>query len=133
LDVWEVKTSKGHTIQVTKLIAGQAARAGTDPSYICHGLSFGGTNAPGGPFSPVDGAAAKTILADAFKQTPRPGIGDLIVFYDPDGNVKHTAVVIGTYPVLVLVTKNGIAPLTEMTIFELIQLYGDSFEFRTRK
>jgi hypothetical protein len=61
--------------------------------YFCHGFTFGGSNAPNGPFSPY-GAYVVTILARGFNLIPEANAraGDIVVWYDANNQVIHSAV-----------------------------------------
>ncbi len=107
--------------------------------FNCHGLTFGGSTAPGGPFSP-EGDSVPTLLKDGY--TPIfykfAQKGDIVIFWEKDPKtgaktVSHSA----TLSCLVMNngkidlqkttfnSKNGKEPQGSSTLKELIKLYGD--------
>jgi hypothetical protein len=51
---FEVELTSGRKVRVW--------RADDGKQYFCHGLTFGGKEAPGGPISPFTGSSVETIL-----------------------------------------------------------------------
>ncbi len=96
---YQVQTDKGNWIEVSKATtkygseesSSSSARrfAPEPPTYNCHGLTFGGSTATGGPYSFLSGAAVNQILADEFVSTDTPRVGDIVVF----GNGDHSGVI----------------------------------------
>jgi len=59
-----------------------------DESYNCHGWVFANGTAW------IRGEEVKTILVDnQYQVASEPAIGDLVIFHDASGNVKHSALV----------------------------------------
>jgi hypothetical protein len=134
----EVELASGPRIRVWR---GEDRRA-----YFCHGLTFGGTSAPGGAVSPFSGLAVVTILQNHYRLIdPESGAraGDSLVWRAPGGNTPHSAILLD--PVVLpgkayldyaskLQTKNGIEPETTMTLLELIEdYYGETYTVYRRK
>jgi hypothetical protein len=109
-------------------------------TYFCHGLTFGGTEAPGGPVSPFSDEHVMTILRHHFQPVePQSGaaVGDILVWQTPDGKTPHSAILVE--PVVTpgrsvldysskLRTKNGINPEAVMTLGKLIDdYYGETY------
>jgi hypothetical protein len=127
---------QGVTMEV-ELLTGRHVRvfrADDAEFYFCHGLSFGGIDAPGGPVSPYSDESVKTILREFFIEFPESNAmaGDIVVWWNIDGNPSHSAVVVN--PIIaqkwdkldyesVLRSKNGSHPERTMS---LGQLCGDS-------
>lgn len=136
--MYKVELASGETVRVWR---------GDDLlSYFCHGLTFGGKNAPGGPVSPYSGEEVNTILQNEYVPVQPESsavAGDILVWHDPDGNTPHSAIL--DQPVVSpgtafldyeskLVTKNGKEPETVMTLEQLIEdYYGESYRVYRRK
>src|SRR5437773_93195 len=78
--MFEVKLTCGQTITVF--------RADDTQFYFCHGLTFGGKDAPGGAVSPYSGASVQAILDNYYHLVdPESGAraGDILVWRGPDG------------------------------------------------
>ncbi len=133
----EIELVSGKTIQVWRSDDGQ--------SYFCHGLTFGGKGAPGGIITPYTGKSVEVILQEHYRMIPEAHAqaGDILVWRGlaPE-TTPHSAVL--TAPVVVqgksylddstgLRTKNGLSPEASMTLAELIQLYGESYNAYTRR
>ena len=135
--VYEVKLTHGQAIQVWRADDGQ--------QYFCHGLTFGGKEAPGGAVSPY-GDEVPTILGDYYgpvaEAEARPG--DILVWRSLDANdVLHSAIL--TDPVVLqgqtyldyssrLQSKNGICdPEANLTLEQIIVVYGESYNVFRRK
>jgi hypothetical protein len=128
--VLEVELAGGTTIRVW--------RASDGRQYFCHGLTFGGKDAPGGPISPF-GQTVPTILREHFQAVPEgaAGSGDILVWQGLDANeVIHSAIL--TAPLMApgrnyldysarLRSKNGIEPEADWSLGQLIDLYGESY------
>lgn len=116
--------------------------------YFCHGLSFGGTDAPHGAISPYSGKAVNTILAELFAQvTPETNalVGDILVWYDFDGVSIHSAILV--QPIVspagdrldyssTLRSKNGKRPEAKTALGELVdgkRSYGESYRVYRRR
>jgi hypothetical protein len=135
--VYEVELTSGEKVQVW--------RAEDGNQYFCHGLTFGGKEAPGGAVSPY-GKDVPTILRSYYKPVRESEVktGDILVWrgIDPD-EVVHSAVLIdpvwdegGQYLGYSarLQTKNGFEPETTMTLRQLVDgLYGESYNTYSRK
>ncbi len=116
--------------------------------YFCHGLTFGGKAAPGGPVSPFSGEAVHIILDHHYRLVHSESEavqGDILVWRGMGDDTPHSAILIK--PVIAqgksylddssrVLTKNGRLPEAEMTLGRLIGdefIYGDSFNvFRRR-
>ena len=116
-------------------------RADNGQDYFCHGLTFGGNDAPGGAISPF-GNQVPIILREHYdaigEGQARPG--DILVWRGLGANdVVHSAIL--TDPVVTpganyldyssrLQTKNGINFETNMSLQKLIEEpegYGESY------
>src|SRR5258707_5644393 len=69
----EIELASGKTVRVWRSDDGR--------QYFCHGFTFGGKEAPGGPISPYTGKSVETILQEHYQLIPeteaRPG--DILV------------------------------------------------------
>jgi hypothetical protein len=135
---YRIDLTSGHTVQVWR---------GEDcQTYFCHGLTFGGKAAPGGPVSPFSGPGVATILLHHYRAVDPESAaraGDILVCRAPDGDTPHSAILLE--PVAApgsnyldyaskLRTKNGIEPETTMTLEELItDSYGEAYTVYRRK
>src|SRR4051794_25881425 len=114
-------------------------RAQDGKDYFCHGLTFGGKEAPGGIVSPF-GDYVPAILREHYEMISegqaRPG--DILIWRGPTATeIVHSAIL--TDPMMVpggtqldypsrLLTKNGILPEAEMTLDTLVErFYGESY------
>jgi hypothetical protein len=135
--MYEVELTNGAIIPVWRADDGRA--------YFCHGLTFGGKDAPGGAITPYTGMAVVTILQAFY--TPIPEVqakaGDILVWRGIDWtDTPHSAVLIN--PVLVpgksyladtslLRSKNGMDPEADVILDLLNDDYGGSYNaFRRR-
>jgi hypothetical protein len=138
--VFEVELTSGPKVQVFRGDDGQF--------YFCHGLTFGGKQAPGGAVSPFSGADVRTILANHYRRVEPESEalpGDILVWTGLGEDTPHSAVL--TDPVVrpglnyldyssKVQTKNGRLPEAEMTLERLTGdefNYGDSFNVFRRK
>jgi hypothetical protein len=134
--VYEVELTSGPKVTVWRSDDGQ--------QYFCHGLTFGGKEAPGGAISPY-GKEIPTILLwyyDPVLENPASP-GDILVFRGSDGNeVVHSAVL--TSPVVAqgrnyldystkLQSKNGSRPEANLTLEAIILEYGESYNTYRRR
>jgi hypothetical protein len=133
----EIELTSGPGVRVWRAEDGQ--------QYFCHGLTFGGKEAPGGPISPFTGRAVEMILQQHYEPIPdsQARAGDILVWrgIEPD-TTPHSAVL--TDVVIVpgkssldevtrLQSKNGMLPEQNQTLGQLIQNYGDAYNvFRRR-
>jgi hypothetical protein len=133
--VFEVELTSGPKVQVFR---------GTDGRfYFCHGLTFGGTQAPGGAVSPFSGKDVRTILDNHYRRVEPESAavaGDILVWKGLGDDTPHSAIL--TWPVVqegtsyldassTVRTKNGRLPETEMTLERLTgdeYSFGDSFD-----
>src|SRR5262245_47007955 len=120
--VLEVELTGGKVVRVWRADNGQ--------DYFCHGLSFGGKEAPGGSVSPLSDHVS-VILREHYDSVAEQEAkaGDIVVWTGADENdVVHSAIL--TDPVLAqgqgildyatrLLTKNGILPETSITLEKL--------------
>jgi hypothetical protein len=138
--VLEVELTSGPKVQVFRAEDGQF--------YFCHGLTFGGKQAPGGAVSPFSGKYVRTILDNHYWLVDSESgavRGDILVWRGLGDDTPHSAIL--TEPVVQqgknyldyssrVQTKNGRLPETEMTLERLTGdefTYGDSFQvFRRR-
>ena len=86
-DVLEAATDAGASVKIW--------RPHDNTTYWCHGYTFGGSTARGGPYS-IWGQSVPTVLADdgwsrvsACLAAP----GDILVFYTKGGLVAHTGII----------------------------------------
>ncbi len=138
--VVEVELTGGPKVRVFRAEDGQF--------YFCHGLTFGGKEAPGGPVSPFSGKDVRTILDSHYRRVDPEAAavrGDILVWKGLDDDTPHSAIL--TEPVVrigknylnyssKIRTKNGRLPETEMTLEQLTGdefSYGDSFTVFRRK
>jgi hypothetical protein len=137
----------GRTCEV-ELTSGAKVRVwrGDDrQSYFCHGLTFGGKEAPGGPISPFSGQDVVIIVQNHYRRVDPESdgaAGDILVWQAPDGGTPHSAILLdaviapGTTQLdysSKLVTKNGIEPETVMTLEQLItDYYGETYNVYRR-
>lgn len=138
--VLEIELTCGKRVQVFR---------GADRQfYFCHGLTFGGIRAPGGPVSPFSGKDVQTILDNYYflvEPESDAACGDVLVWSGLGQDMLHSAILIE--PVVEpgtkylhyrsgVRTKNGRLPEAEMTLERLTGdefNYGDSFGvFRLR-
>jgi hypothetical protein len=135
--IYEVELTSGYTVKVW--------RADDGRQYFCHGLTFGGKDAPGGTISPFTGKPVETILQHHYQtiseMESRPG--DVLVWKgaDPD-STPHSAIL--TEAIIlegkdyladnaVLRTKNGILPEASLTLEQLNQDYGENYNVYRRR
>jgi hypothetical protein len=133
---YEVELTKGSKVQVWRSDDGE--------QYFCHGLTFGGKEAPGGVVSPY-GKEVPTILREYYEPVAEPlaRAGDILVWRGLGADdVVHSAVL--TDPVVAegksyldygsrLQSKNGIKPEANRTLEELLRDYGESYNMYRRK
>jgi hypothetical protein len=128
-----------------ELVAGpkvQVFRADDGEFYFCHGLTFGGKEAPGGAVSPFSGNSVQAILDNHYRLvSPESAAiqGDILVWHGLGQDTPHSAILLE--PVVrpgkdfldyssKVRTKNGRVAETEMTLGRLPAdefAYGDSF------
>ena len=131
---FEVALTSGHTINVFRADDGQF--------FFCHGLTFGGTEVPGGAVSPFSGADVQTIIAD-FDELVSPEsaavAGNILVWKGSGETTPHSAILVS--PVVLpgttfldyaslLRSKNGQLPEAVMTLRKLVDgpgSYGVSY------
>jgi len=135
-----VELTSGHTVNVFRSDDGRF--------YFCHGLTFGGKEAPGGAVSPFSGKDVRTILENQYRLvTPESGAvaGDVLVWGGVGGATPHSAIVTGAvvspgtncldYRSL-LRSKNGKLPEATMTLERLVdgpESYGETYNVFRRK
>lgn len=133
----EIELTNGRTIRVWRADDGQ--------QYFCHGLTFGGKQAPGGAISPYTGEPVETILGAYYEliDEAQARQGDILVWEGlaPE-TTPHSAIL--TIPRVVpgtaylddgttLRTKNGLWPETDMELWELFRPYGESYNAYRRR
>jgi hypothetical protein len=135
--MYEIELTSGKTIQVWRSMDGK--------EYFCHGLTFGGKEAPGGAVSPYTGKPVETILHEQYQMIPeaQTRAGDILVWRGlAPATTPHSAILIA--PILAqgksyldyttrLQTKNGLAPETIATLEEIIGIYGESYNAYRRR
>jgi hypothetical protein len=112
--------------------------------YFCHGLTFGGKEAPGGAVSPY-GKEVPTVLSGHYDAVPEVQAqpGDIVVWRGAGANdIVHSAILMevviapGTnyldYSTRVQ-SKNGNKPEANLTLEEIILEYGESYNTYRRK
>lgn len=120
-------------------------RAADGQAYFCHGLTFGGTAAPGGPVSPFSGPPVEAILAAGYRPVAPEAAavaGDVVVWRDAGlVGTPHSAVLVNPLPApgqsvlddaSTLATKNGMAPAAVTTLGDLVTLYGETYNVYSR-
>ncbi len=132
-----IDLQSGKTIRVWRAEEGQ--------QYFCHGLTFGGKDAPGGAVSPYSGQSVETILHEFFQSVPetQAQVEDILVWRGiaPD-STPHSALLKG--PLLTsgknnlqemskVRSKNGLLPEATMTLADLILIYGESYNVYRRR
>ncbi len=137
---FEVELTSGHKINVFLADDGQF--------YFCHGLTFGGKEAPGGVVSPFSGKDVRTILENHYRPVdPETDAvaGDIVVWRGPAGETPHSAIL--TSPVVLpgknyldysslLRSKNGKLPEATLTLARLVdgpESYGESYNVYRRR
>jgi hypothetical protein len=111
--------------------------------FFCHGLTFGGRDAPGGAISPYTGVNVEAILRDYYERIAESQStrGDIVVWKGlaPE-TTPHSAILADVllsgevlHPATVLQTKNGMDPEEAWTLKELFDQYGESFNVFRRK
>ncbi len=138
--VFEVELVSGPMIRVFRSDDGQF--------YFCHGLTFGGKEAPGGAVSPFSGKDVRSILDNHYRLVaPESDAvrGDILVWKGLDDDTPRSAIL--SEPIIrerrghldystKVQSKNGRLPETEMTLDRLTGdefIYGDSFDVFRRK
>lgn len=133
----EVELTTGGVIEVWRSEDGK--------EYFCHGLTFGGKSAPGGPVSPYSGVPVERIIHAFFDMVveaeTRPG--DILVWSDTvRGIASHSAIVIAPIvdpdlqlldPSSRLLSKNGFQPESETTLAALLRFYGEWYNAYKRR
>jgi hypothetical protein len=110
--------------------------------YFCHGLTFGGQGAPGGPISPFSGKDVQVILDNHYRLIEPESAavaGDILIWRGIGGETPHSAILID--PVVLpgttfldyrslLRSKNGTLPEAILTLEQLVAgpgSYGESY------
>jgi hypothetical protein len=130
-EVFEVELTSGRMVRVWRADNGHA--------YFCHGLTFGGKEAPGGVISPL-GDHVSTILRGHYEviAEAQARAGDILVWHGFGPNDVVHSVILSNAVVTPgtnnldyaarLQTKNGLLPETNMTLGQLIEnFYGESY------
>jgi hypothetical protein len=129
---FEVVIGSGEKVRVWRADDGQ--------EYFCHGLTFGGKEAPGGVASPLSDHIP-TILRGHFNAIPeiQARAGDILIWRGASmDDIVHSAILNNPKRVpgqdaldyaAMLQTKNGIMPETIMSLGQLIEnYYGESYK-----
>jgi hypothetical protein len=138
--ILRVELTSGHTVNVF--------RAADRQFYFCHGLTFGGKDAPGGAVSPFSGEDVRTILEHHFhlvdpETSAAPG--DVLIWRGAGDETPHSAIL--ATPVAppgktyldydsLLRSKNGQLPEATLTLRSLVDgpdSYGESYNVYRRK
>jgi hypothetical protein len=137
---FEVELTSGPKVHVFRAEDGQF--------YFCHGLTFGGKEAPGGAVSPFSGKDVQTIIENHYRLVDPEGVavaGDILIWWGPGGQTPHSAIL--TDPVVPpgknyldyrsqLRSKNGKLPEAMMTLEKLVdgpESFGESYSVYRRK
>jgi hypothetical protein len=117
----------------------RAFRADDGLFYFCHGLTFGGKTAPGGPISPFSGPDVQTILRHQYQQKVNEAEaipGDILVWFGAGTETPHSAI-LSTVALdssgdlldytTILRSKNGKLPEGSYSLEQLIDEYGHDF------
>jgi hypothetical protein len=137
--IFEVELTSGRKVTVF--------RAEDAQFYFCHGLTFGGKEAPGGAVSPFSGKDVRTILDNHYRLVDPESTAvaaDILVWWGPTGETPHSAIL--TVPVVSpakdhldyssqLRSKNGILPEATLTLERLTdgpESYGESYNVYRR-
>ncbi len=128
---FEVQLTSGRTVRVW--------RAADGKQFFCHGLTFRGVEAPGGPISPFTGQPVETILEYHCEAIPEREArsGDILVWRGlaPE-TTPHSAIL--TDPVWApgksylddtsrLRSKNGMLPEMDVSLADLFREYGEAY------
>jgi hypothetical protein len=113
--------------------------------YFCHGLTFGGRGAPGGPVSPYTGKSVETVLRECYQSIPEAEAraDDILVWrgIEPE-TTPHSAVLTEVarlpgrgelHESSRLISKNGMLPEGVFTLEELWAIYGESYGVYRRR
>jgi len=135
-DNYEVKTDAGNSIIVWKPHRNQAEHH----RYWCHGLTFGGKRAPGGPFSPYTGPSVQQIIKDEWDELWCCNIakkGDIIVWSGTRHSAILTKVAVKGSKIdennSRLDTKNGMEPEKKLSLKQINATYGNKYTCYTKK
>jgi hypothetical protein len=138
--ILEVELTSGHQVNVF--------RANDGAFYFCHGLTFGGKKAPGGPVSPFSGIDVRSIIDNHYQLVDpesAAAAGDVLVWTGPSGETPHSAILIGpaVHPGTgfldyrcQLLSKNGKLPEATLTLEELVNGpggYGETYRVYRRQ
>jgi len=132
-------------VQLTSGAAVREWHADDGQQYFCHGLSFGGKDAPGGAVSPYTGTPVETILREYYQPIAeeQSRAGDVLVWQGIAPEMTpHSAILTdaaidaGTRRLAYaarLRTKNGLSPEANATLEELINIYGETYNVYRRR
>jgi len=135
-------------VEIISGIKVQVFRADDGRFYFCHGLTFGGKDAPGGAVSPFSGKGVRLILANHYRLVGHESEavpGDILVWEGLSDDTPHSAIL--TEVVLTpgtksldygckLRSKNGRLPEADMTLEQLAaseQGYGETYHVYRRQ
>jgi hypothetical protein len=120
-----VNTDAGTPVVAWKPLQGNA--------FWCHGFTFGGSSAPGGPYS-LDGDAVPTVLRDDRwrRVCPADAQGGIAVF-SRGGHVLHSGFITKVNPgngafdpaTSLLLSKEGMDPMALKPFQGYVAPYGD--------
>jgi hypothetical protein len=132
-------------VELSSGVPVQAWRAADGQQYFCHGLTFGGKDAPGGPVSPFTGRAVETILQEHYRPIPEATAlpGDILVWRGiaPDTTPHSAILTVVIVPsgksyldeATRLQSKNGMHPEQSLPLRDLIRRYGESYNAYRRR
>ncbi len=159
---WEtLRALRPHTLPFKELVQGTLVevelaggqkvhgfRADDGQFYFCHGLIFGGKEAPGGAVSPFSGNDVRLIVANHYQLVDPESAavaGDILIWRGPGGETPHSAIL--TNPIVQpgknyldyrsqLRSKNGKLPEETMTFERLVdgpEGYGELYNVYRRQ
>jgi hypothetical protein len=120
-------------------------RSDDSRQYFCHGLTFGGKEGPAGAVSPYTGEPVEAILQEYFVTVPegQSRAGDILVWRGiapettPHSAILMDAVIAQGKSYLDdearIRTKNGLSAEAEVTLEQLVAIYGESYSTYRRR
>jgi len=142
----QVYPGKVYEVQLTNGQRINAWVADDRLQYFCHGLTFGGKDAPGAPVSPFTGRPVETILEGYYHPIPdsQARANDILVWKGvPPETTPHSAILTEarlepgeeylSETTTRLQTKNGLFPETNVPLRDLIRIYTDNYNAYRRR